>query len=72
MLSEKVKLGENMGLSVEKFANTTELVADYPAEHEVTRSQEVKMLMVLLNSGSNEEQHTLAHMLLEMVEKTYN
>jgi len=68
-LSEKVELGENMGLSEEKLAKTTELVANYLAKHEEPRNREEKMLMELWNSGSKEAQHTLAHMLLEMVRK---
>ncbi len=68
-LSEKVELGENMGLSEEKLAKTTELVANYLAKHEDPRNREEKLLMELWTSGSKEAQHTLAHMLLEMVRK---
>lgn len=68
-LSGKVELGENMGLSEEKLAKTTELVANYLAEHEEPRNREEKMLMELWKSGTKEEQHTLAHMLLKMVRK---
>ena len=39
-LSEKVELGENMGLSEEKLAKTTELVANYLAKHENPRNRE--------------------------------
>ena len=68
-LSEKVELGENMGLSEEKLAKTTELVANYLANHEEPRNREEKVLMELWKSGSKEEQHMLSHMLLEMVRK---
>lgn len=68
-LAGKVKLGENMGLSDEKLAKTTEIVANYLANHEEPRNREEKLLMELWNSGSKEQQHSLAHMLLEMVRK---
>ncbi|MEG0383959.1 MAG: DUF3243 domain-containing protein [Solibacillus sp.] len=66
-LSEKVELGENLGLSEEKLAKTTELVANYLAKHEEPRNREENLLMELWKSGTKEEQHTLAHMLLKMV-----
>ncbi|MDN4607691.1 DUF3243 domain-containing protein [Sporosarcina highlanderae] len=68
-LAEKVELGENMGLSEEKLAKTTEIVAGYLAKHENPRNREEKILMELWNSGTKEEQHTLSHMLLKMVKK---
>lgn len=68
-LSEKVELGENLGLSEEKLAKTTEIVANYLAKHEKPRNREENILMELWNSGTKEEQHTLAHMLLKMVRK---
>ena len=68
-LSDKVELGENMGLSEEKLAKTTELVANYLATHEEPRNREENLLMELWKSGSKEEQHMLSHMLLEMVRK---
>ena len=68
-LSEKVELGESMGLSDEKLAKTTELVANYLAKHEEPRNREENLLMELWKSGSKEEQHMLSHMLLEMVRK---
>lgn len=66
-LAEKVELGESMGLSEERLAKTTELVANYLAKHETPRNREENILMELWNAGSKEEQHTLSHMLLKMV-----
>lgn len=68
-LAGKVELGENMGLSEERLTKTTELVANYLAKHEDPRNREEKILMELWKSGSKEEQHMLAHLLLEMVRK---
>ena len=39
-LAKKVELGENLGLSDEKLAKTTELVASYLAKHEEPRNRE--------------------------------
>lgn len=69
-LSEKVEMGEKMGLSEEKLAKTTELVANYLANHEEPRNREENLLMELWKSGSKEEQSALSHMLLNMVRKT--
>jgi hypothetical protein len=66
-LAKKVELGENLGLSEEKLAKTTELVASYLAKHEEPRNREENLLMELWKSGSKEEQHALSHMLLNMV-----
>lgn len=66
-LGEKVELGENVGLSEETLAKTTELVANYLAKHENPRNREEHLLMQLWNSGTKEEQHNLSHMLLKMV-----
>ena len=48
-LSENVELSEDMGLSEENLAKTTELVANYLAKHEDSRNREEKMLMKLWN-----------------------
>ncbi|MEF2246005.1 MULTISPECIES: DUF3243 domain-containing protein [unclassified Paenibacillus] len=68
-LSSKVEIGENMGLSDEHLAKATEFVASYLAKHEEPRNREEQLLMELWKSGSKEEQHSLAHMLLNMVQK---
>ncbi|MHA6258479.1 DUF3243 family protein [Sporosarcina sp. CAU 1771] len=68
-LGDKVEIGEKMGLSEEKLAKTTEMVANYLAKHEEPRNREEYLLMELWKSGSKEEQHSLAHMLLKMVKK---
>lgn len=68
-LAKKVELGEKMGVSEEKLAKTTELVANYLATHEEPRNREENLLMELWKSGTKEEQHSLAHMLLAMIRK---
>ncbi len=66
-LGEKVSKGENLGLSDEQLAKTTELVAGYLAKHEEPRNREENVLRHLWVVGNKEEQHTLAHLLLKMV-----
>lgn len=66
-LSEKVSTGENLGLSDEQLAKTTEIVANYLAKHEEPRNREEHVLQQLWKVGSKDEQHMLAHMLLKMV-----
>ncbi|MCM3636997.1 DUF3243 domain-containing protein [Sporosarcina luteola] len=68
-LAEKVALGENLGLSDEKLAKTTEIVAGYLANHEEPRNREEKVLMELWKSGSEEEQRVFSQMLLKMVKQ---
>ncbi|MCM3743768.1 DUF3243 domain-containing protein [Sporosarcina luteola] len=68
-LAEKVQLGENLGLSDEKLAKTTEIVARYLANHEEPRNREEKVLMELWKSGSEEEQRVFSQMLLKMVKQ---
>ncbi len=53
-----------MGLSEEKLAKNTELVANYLAKHEELRNREENVLMELWKSGSKEEQYTLVYILL--------
>ncbi|RNF40154.1 DUF3243 domain-containing protein [Planococcus salinus] len=68
-LSEKVEMGQKMGLSEERLAQLTEKVAGYLAKNEEPRNREEHLLQQLWTVGSKEEQHMLAHMLLRMVEK---
>ncbi|PIC86995.1 hypothetical protein CSV72_06000 [Sporosarcina sp. P20a] len=66
-LAEKVHKGENLGMSDEQLAKTTEFIANYLSRHEEPRNREQYLLQELWDSGSKEEQHSLAHMLLKMV-----
>ncbi|WP_029053973.1 MULTISPECIES: DUF3243 domain-containing protein [Sporosarcina] len=66
-LADKVEKGESLGLSDEQLAKTTEFIANYLSRHEEPRNREQYLLQELWDSGSKEEQHSLAHMLLKMV-----
>ncbi len=68
-LSNKVEFGEKMGLSEESLAKATEYVANYLANHEEPQNREEQVLMELWRSGDKDQQHALAHMLLNMVQK---
>ena len=58
-----------MGLGEEQLAKTTEMVANYLADHEEPKNREEHLLQELWKSGDKEQQHALAHMLLNMVRK---
>lgn len=68
-LSDKVEIGEKMGLSEERLAQITEKVADYLAKNEDPKNREEQVLQELWKVGEKEERHMLAHMLLRMVQK---
>jgi len=68
-LADKVSKGEALGLSEEQLAQATEKVANYLAKHEEPRNREEHLLRELWTSGDKEQQHALAHMLLNMVKK---
>lgn len=68
-LGDKVKLGEKMGLGEEQLAKTAEVVAGYLAKKEEPRNSEENLLQQLWESGDKEQQHALAHMLVNMVRK---
>ena len=66
-LSGKVEAGEKMGLSEETLAKATEKVAGYLANHENPRNREEHLLQQLWKSADKDQQHTLSHMLLNLV-----
>lgn len=68
-LSDKVEIGEKMGLSEERLAQITEKVADYLAKNEEPKNREEHLLQELWKVGEKEEKHMMAHMLLRMVQK---
>lgn len=68
-LSDKVEMGEKMGLSEERMVQITEKVSSYLAKNEEPKNREEHLLQELWKVGNKEEQHMLAHMLLRMVQK---
>ncbi|WP_071461201.1 DUF3243 domain-containing protein [Bacillus massilinigeriensis] len=68
-LSDKVSIGEKMGLDEEQLAKAAEKTANYLAKHEEPRNSEEKLLQELWKVGTQEEQHKLAHLLVKLVGK---
>ncbi|QFF98105.1 DUF3243 domain-containing protein [Psychrobacillus glaciei] len=66
-LGKKVARGKKLGLSEEQLAKTAEMVANYLAKNEEPRNREENLLLALWKSGNKEQQHALAHMLINMV-----
>lgn len=66
-LSEKVELGEKMGMDEEKLAKTAEKVAGYLADYVEPKNREEKLLQEIWKVGNQEERHCLSHMLVRMV-----
>lgn len=66
-LSDQVSKGEKLGLSEEQLAIATEKVANYLAKHEEPKNREEHLLQELWKAGNKDQQHHLAHMLLNMV-----
>lgn len=68
-LGDKVAIGEKLGLGEEQLAKTAEKVAGYLANNEEPRNSEENLLQELWKSGDKDQQHALAHMLINMVRK---
>ena len=65
-LSDKVKIGEKMGLSDETLVKATEKVAGYLAANEEPRNREEHLLQQLWKTADKDQQHALSHMLLKL------
>lgn len=68
-LSDKVDKGEKMGLSEEQMAKGAEMVANYLMKHEEPRNREEHLLQQLWKVADKEQQHTLAHLLVRLVQQ---
>jgi hypothetical protein len=62
-------MGEKLGLGEEQLAKTAEMVAGYLATNEEPKNSEENLLQELWKSGDKDQQHSLAHMLVNMVRK---
>lgn len=67
-LGKRIKLAQSIGLSEEQIAVIAQGVADYLADHEEARNSEEKLLKELWRSGTEDERHMLAHMLVRMAQ----
>jgi DNA-binding response OmpR family regulator len=68
-LSGKVSLGKKLGMDEEQLANSAQKLADYLASQEPPRNSEEHLLQELWKVGTEEEQHTLSHMLVRLVQQ---
>lgn len=68
-LSNKVDKGEKMGLNEEQLAKGAEMVANYLMKHEEPRNREEHLLQQLWKVADKEQQHTLAHLLVRLVQQ---
>jgi hypothetical protein len=67
-LGKRIELGANIGLGEEQMAMIAEKAADYLTKHEEPRNSEEKLLQQLWKTGTQEEQHKLAHMLVRLAQ----
>ncbi|WP_433751140.1 DUF3243 family protein [Falsibacillus pallidus] len=68
-LAKKVEMGERLGLNEEQLAVAAEKVAGHLANKEEPRNAEEHLLNELWEVGTKEQQHHLAHMLVNLVKK---
>ncbi|MFD0673875.1 DUF3243 domain-containing protein [Cohnella sp. GCM10027633] len=67
-LNERIKMARSIGLTEEQIAVIAQEVAEYLADHEEARNSEEKLLKELWRSGTEDERHMLAHMLVRMAQ----
>jgi hypothetical protein len=67
-LNKRIRMAESIGLGEEQMAVIAQKVADYLASHEDPRNSEEKLLQELWKTGTEEERHMLAHMLVRLAE----
>ncbi|MCR2822144.1 DUF3243 domain-containing protein [Lederbergia panacisoli] len=66
-LAEQVEKGEKLGLSEEALAKAAEKVGNYLAAHEEPRNREEHLLKEMWKVAEKDQQHQLAHILINMV-----
>jgi len=69
-LAEAVRLGESMNLSHEELTKRAEQVGDFLAKKIDPRSPEQKVLKELWEAADDEEQRTIAGVLIKLVSRT--
>ncbi|MFC0523417.1 DUF3243 domain-containing protein [Pontibacillus salicampi] len=67
-LGSKVDKAEKVGMSEEALAQSAEKMANYLANNEEPRNREEHLLQELWKQGTKDEQHTMAHLLVRMVQ----
>ncbi|KAB7706138.1 DUF3243 family protein [Bacillus aerolatus] len=67
-LKKRLTVAEKIGLNEEQLALTAEKIGDYLAEHAEPKNREEKLLQELWKTGTQDERHHLAHMLVKLVD----
>ncbi|MFC5403503.1 DUF3243 domain-containing protein [Cohnella soli] len=67
-LKKRISMAENIGLSEEQIATIAQKVADYLSSHEEPRNHEEQLLSELWKVGTENERHSLAHMLVRLAD----
>lgn len=68
-LAKAVNIGHSMGLSDEEIADKAEMIGDFLANNVDPQNPEQKVLKELWESADERQQHELAKLLINMVQK---
>lgn len=66
-LSSKVQMAKSAGMSEQTIANTASRVGDFLSARVDPKNNQQRVLKELWDSGSEQEQHALASMIVKMV-----
>lgn len=66
-LSDKVQMGERMGMDEHQLASAAEKVANYLARNEEPQNREQHLLKEMWIIADEDERHKLAHVLVRLV-----
>lgn len=69
-LGNQVAKGEKIGLSNETIAKGAQKIGDYLASKEEPRNSEEKLLQEMWQVSDKTQQHTLAHILVNLAKET--
>ncbi|NEU30029.1 DUF3243 domain-containing protein [bacterium LRH843] len=66
-LKDRVAIAKKIGLDEEQLAEAAEEIGTYLADHVSPKNREEKLLMELWKTANKDEQHSLAHILVKLV-----
>jgi len=68
-LAQRVEQAQKMGISRDAIANVAYYIGDYLANEVDPKNREERLLKELWEAGTEEEQKTLANLMVKMVSK---
>ncbi|GAB6935677.1 MAG: DUF3243 domain-containing protein [Calditerricola sp.] len=68
-LAQRVEQAQKMGMSSDTIANVAYYIGDYLAQEVDPKNHEERLLKELWEAGTEEEQKTLANLMVKMVSK---